>query len=367
MPAATTVTVNLLRRFHPMSEMKRDSQIALAGKLQLQSLSQGRLLFRDGENVRRSHWLVSGTVELRSGDRVLGQVVGGSPEAAAALGQGQAGRCSARAQTDVQFMSLDTELLDVMLTWDKTGVYEVAELRGHPPVSADAVNDWMALLLQNPAMQRIPAANLQSIFRRMQRRECRAGEVIVRQDDEGDQFYTIVSGRCEVTRQTPQSEGEFRLAELGPGQCFGEEALICRTRRNATVRMLCDGLLVQLGGDDFRELLNEPLLQRVDFGKGSQIVADGGQWVDVRMPLAHQASSIEGSMNIPLQALRLRLSALASDRRYVLYCDTERQSAAASFILQQRGMQAYVLRGGLRASAPQSVWVGFSPVSAPAR
>ena len=35
---------------------------------------------------------------------------------------------SARAMDNVEYLSIDSDLLDVMITWDQTGTYEVAEL-----------------------------------------------------------------------------------------------------------------------------------------------------------------------------------------------------------------------------------------------
>ncbi len=82
----------------------------------------------------------------------------------------------------------------------------------------------MTLLLQTQAFHRIPAANIQAIFMRMQRLACRAGETIIRQGDEGDFFYVIVSGKCVVTRETPLNRAGLNLAELGVGDAFGEES-----------------------------------------------------------------------------------------------------------------------------------------------
>ena len=123
----------------------------------------------------------------------------------------------------------------------------------------------MTTLLQTKAFHRIPPANIQAIFMRMQRVPYRAGEVVIKQGDEGDYFYAIVSGKCVVTRETPLNKEGIKLAELGVGDTFGEEALIAEAKRNATVTMLTDGVLMRLNKQDFRELMNEPLLQWVTY------------------------------------------------------------------------------------------------------
>src|SRR5262249_3527326 len=160
------------------------------------------------------------------------------------------------------YLSIDSELLDVMITWDQTGQYEVSELQQHAEGQGDN-DDWMTTLLQTNAFHRIPPANIQAIFLRLQRVPFRAGDVVIKQGDEGDFVYIIVSGKCVVTRETPLNRDGIKLAELGVGDTFGEEALIAEAKRNATVAMLTDGSLMRLNKNDFRELMNEPLLQWV--------------------------------------------------------------------------------------------------------
>jgi CRP-like cAMP-binding protein len=207
--------------------------------------------------------------------------------------------------------------------------------------------DWMTLLLQTQAFHRIPPANIQAIFTRMQRVSCRAGETVIQQGDEGDYFYAIVSGRCVVTRETPLNRSGLKLAELGVGDTFGEEALISEAKRNATVTMATDGVLMRLNKESFRELLNEPLVQWISYRDACALVSKGARWLDVRLPSEHQNLAIEGSTNIPLYFIRLKLSTLDRAARYIVYCDTGRRSSAAAFILVERGYDALVLQGGL--------------------
>jgi rhodanese-related sulfurtransferase len=71
----------------------------------------------------------------------------------------------------------------------------------------------------------------------------------------------------------------------------------------------------------------------------------------VRLPSEFQNMSIEGSINIPLYFIRLKLSTLDKNIPYVVYCDTGRRSSAAAYILVERGFEAYVLTGGLTNSS----------------
>jgi rhodanese-related sulfurtransferase len=182
---------------------------------------------------------------------------------------------------------------------------------------------------------------------RMQRQSYRAGEVVIKQGDEGDYYYAIVKGRVTVPRETPLNKDGIRLAELGPGESFGEEALIAEAKRNATVRMATEGVLMRLAKQDFRELMNDPLLNVVDDAAAREIIARGGKWLDVRLPSEFQNLRIEDSINVPLYFIRLKLGTLDPSTPYVVCCDTGRRSAAAAFILVEKGFDAYVLQGGI--------------------
>lgn len=339
-----SLDVATLKQFSPLDGLKAENLRALAEKTVVQELPGGRFLFRKSDTDRRTIYVLSGEVELRDGDRMLSLIEGGTPDARSALSPGLPRRVSARARSRVEYIAIDSDLLDVMLTWDQTGTYEVSELSADNLPESD---DWMTTLLQTKAFHRIPAANIQAIFLRMQQVNLKAGTVVVKQGDEGDYFYVITEGRCSVTRETPLNKDGIKLADLGPGDTFGEEALISQAKRNATVTMATDGSLMRLGQEDFNTLMNEPMLQWVNLDQASKIVANGGQWLDVRLPSEFESFHQEGAINIPLYFIRLKLNTLDPSKPYVVCCDTGRRSSAATYILSERGFDAHVLRGGL--------------------
>ncbi len=343
MVESPNVDLALLRAFSPLDGLKNENLRALARKTSLRELGQGRLLFKEGDADKRTFYLVSGVVELLAGGRIVGTVSARTPDAKQPLAPVLPRRCQARVASDrIEYLSIDSDLLDVLLTWDQTGTYEVGELRAD-----GAGDDWMTVLLQSRAFHRIPPANLQAVFIRMQRVEFTAGETIIRQGDEGDFFYAIVSGRCIVTRETPLNREGIKLAELGMGETFGEEALISGARRNATVSMLTDGVLMRLGKDDFNALLNEPLLRWVNYGEAQSVVAGGGRWLDVRLPSEFEHCHFDAALNVPLYFVRLKLKTLDPALPYVVCCDNGRRSSAAAYLLSERGFDVTVLKGGI--------------------
>jgi len=340
------ISTALLRGFSPLDGLKRDNLAALARKVQLRELSPGQLLFKEGDTEKRTIYVISGVLELTLDAQVDDKVVGGSEEARNPVSPFFPRRVGARARDRVQYISIDSDLLDVMLTWDQTGSYEVSELRGDSGAGSD---DWMTMLLQAKAFHKIPPANIQAIFMRMQQINYKSGDVIVKQGVDGDFFYVLTRGKCLVTRETPLNKGGIKLAELSVGDTFGEEALISDAKRNATVTMTKEGAVMRLGKEDFKRLLNEPMLDWVDLEAANEIIENGGQWLDVRLPSEFDNYHKDGAINMPLYFIRLKINTLDTDKKYVVCCDTGRRSSAGAYILSERGLDAYVLRGGISA------------------
>ena len=111
--------------------------------------------------------------------------------------------------------------------------------------------------------------------------------------------------------------------------------------------MQSTGSVMRLGKEDFKKLLNEPMLEWVDRSQAQEIVAAGGQWLDVRLPSEFENHHLDGAINIPLYFIRLKINTLDENTSYVLCCDTGRRSSAGAYILSERGFKAYVLRGGI--------------------
>ena len=341
------ISTELLRGFSPLDGLKRDNLAALARKVQIRELSPGQLLFKEGDTEKRTIYIVSGVLELLDHSKTVGKVEGGSEMARNPVAPVYPRRVTAKARDRVRFISIDSDLLDVMLTWDQTGTYEVSELQGK---SDQGSEDWMTMLLQTKAFHKIPPANIQAIFMRMQQINYRSGDVILKQGAEGDYFYVLIRGTALVTRETPLSKEGIKLAELHVGDTFGEEALISDAKRNATVTMQSDGAVMRLGKDDFKKLLNEPMLDWVSVAQAEEILRSGGQWLDVRLPSEFENQHLDGAINIPLYFIRLKISTLDKSKKYVVCCDTGRRSSAGAYILSERGYQAYVLQGGINSA-----------------
>ena len=338
------VNTELLRGFSPLDGLKRDNLAALARKVQIREMTPGQLLFKEGDTEKRTLYIVSGILELIDKGKVVGAIQGGTEFARNPVAPVYPRRVTGRARDRVQFISIDSDLLDVMLTWDQTGTYEVSDLQG---TSGQTGEDWMTMLLQTKAFHKIPPANIQAIFMRMQQINYSTGDVVLKQGAEGDYFYVLIRGSALVTRETPLSKEGIKLAELKVGDTFGEEALISDAKRNATVTMQSEGAVMRLGKEDFRTLLNEPMLDWVSKAEAEDVIRGGGLWLDVRLPSEFENQHLDGAINIPLYFIRLKINTLDRDIKYVVCCDTGRRSSAGAYILSERGYHAFVLRDGI--------------------
>jgi CRP-like cAMP-binding protein len=335
----------VLRTLVPAQSLNAENFQELAGKAFVEDVAPGRLLFKKGDVDRKAVYVLSGDVELAGEGGRVTVVRGGTPEARHAIGNQQPRQVTAKARSAVSITRIDSDLLDILLTWDQLSGIEVAEVS--PDEEGQEGVDWMTRILQSKAFLRIPPANIQHMFMRLQECPVKAGQVVIKQGDPGDFYYIISRGRCRVTRESANG-ASVTLAHLSDGDAFGEEALLSDSKRNATIIMETDGLLMRLSKADFEHLLKAPMLNEVDIGQAKEMVANGATLLDVRMESEHEAGSIKGSVNVPLFMLRLKAESLAKDKTYICYCETGRRSSAAAFLLSEQGFDSYVLRGGLQ-------------------
>jgi len=347
--ASKLLDKQVLKTLIPANALNAENFQELASKARMEELPPGRFLFKKGDLDRKTVYLLSGEVEL-IGDGGAPRVVrGGGADARHPLANQQPRQASARTRTACTVTRFDSDLLDILLTWDQLSGIEVSDITlAEEEPDEEAGGDWMTRILQSKAFLRIPPANIQAMFMRLQEMPVKAGQVIIRQGDDGDYYYIISRGRCKVTRESA-SGSSVTLAHLSDGDAFGEEALLSEAKRNATVTMDTDGLLMRLSKKDFEELLKAPMLHEVDLEQAREMVKNGAVLLDVRLESEHRAGAIKGSQNIPLFMLRLKAESLDPSRRYICYCETGRRSSAAAFLLSERGFDSCVLKGGLQA------------------
>lgn len=95
--------------------------------------------------------------------------------------------------------------------------------------SVDVLDLDIGLLQRVPMFRSLPLPSIEQLARGLEPVEVATGAEVFTQGDVGDRYYVIESGEADVV-------GDGRVvATLGPGEGFGEIALLRRTRRTATV------------------------------------------------------------------------------------------------------------------------------------
>lgn len=380
-----SLDIDRLKRLEPISSLSEERLLELVPLTDVEQHEAGASLFREGDIDNQTVYLLAGDVQLRSSDGKVDRIVTQRSEAARhPLDDSQPRQVSGSALTRVEIVRIDNSVLDYMMMWDQMAVSEanapleadaasevVAAQQGSEttsaPVSAPLAasgreaaamaepvmpepvppgedRSWVRKMRHIMAFKSMPPANIKRLLERMESVPVRKGQQIIEQGEPGEYYYVLTEGEARVTRTV-------ELATLEAGRSFGEEALLSGSRRNASVTMQTDGMVMRLAKEDFDELLKEPMLERVMPDEARVRVASGSRWLDVRHAKEHHHSHLPGALNIPLHELRLRFDELDKSVPYICYCGTGRRSSAAAFLLTQKGFKVSVLNGGVQVMA----------------
>ena len=104
----------------------------------------------------------------------------------------------------------------------------------------------------------LPGEELATIAEIAEEQPFAAGEPVFAEGEPGDALYLLVEGAVKVHR------GDKQLAQLGARDVFGEMAVLDSQPRGASVTVLKDAVLLKIGRDDFRDILQE----RPEIGMG---------------------------------------------------------------------------------------------------
>lgn len=114
-----------------------------------------------------------------------------------------------------------------------------------------ARDEKLDLLHSIPLFARLDRQHLERLGMLTEEVEVPAGKVLIRQGEVGDDLMVLVSGKVGVERDG------VRLKELGPGDFFGEIALIDHGLRTATVTAESPCRLLVVTHRDFHALMDE--------------------------------------------------------------------------------------------------------------
>lgn len=335
-PAQTGIDFNQTRTLVPLKDMGESYVRVLLESARADYVYAGQPVFKRGQVDNRHLYLLYGDISLVDGEGRHEAVKG--RKSLLPLAHFQPRQHTATAVTDCALLSVDSTQLDKLLTWSQVTDYLHSVISRERDMDEDV--EWMMTVLHSNLFYKVPPLNVEKIFAHMQSRTVSRGEVILRQGELGDSCYFIKEGSAEVTRQG--SEGKELLATIGPGRCFGEDALVNEAPRNATVTMSSDGVLMVLPKHAFYQLLKSPTIATVSL-PGLSFPLERDVLIDVRSDEEYAAGHLPGAANIPLHLLGIKSRLLSLTVNYILYCDTGRRSSAATHLLAEQGFKVRCL------------------------
>ena len=322
----------------------------------IEHIPAGMILFREGETDHQAIYLLRGEMVLsstRDEDSCMLEIAdmaGGAPRTPCPIADKQPRQVSAMAVTDLDILRIDSELLDIAVTWDALAGCLAAPGPNRFRTDSGSATGWMGMVRQSLVFRHIPPPNLDLLGMRLESVALRAGQVVAREGEDADNYYLIENGTAIMTCET-DGNGPADVMMLGPGTGFGEESLSGENRWHASVTMETRGTLLKLARRHFLALRREPPLSWLSPSEAISMAASGAIWLDVRALEEAPDSLFPGAYRLPLGMLCQVADGLEPHNAYICYCNTGRRSSAAAHILGQRGLRAYVLAGGLRGTS----------------
>lgn len=231
-----------------LSDLDPETFRQVVDRLAPRTLAMGERLFRQGDPGDSIFVVVSGVVRITRGSKVLAELGEGS-----FFGEGAFFTHEPR-NADVVAVA-PTELLEIRRS-------DMEDLMARYPGAASAMATFYrrrvldGVLAFSPIFGMLPPEERKRVADEFQIIEVCAGGVVVREGDRDRALYLVKRGRFAVTTR-PDADGEtVQLAELGPGNLFGEVALVSRTPRTATVIALEAGEVLRAEGETLDPVLD---------------------------------------------------------------------------------------------------------------
>ena len=101
----------------------------------------------------------------------------------------------------------------------------------------------------------LPPEEMEGVLACVEPVQVLAGEMIFRRGDKGNALYLINEGQVNMLAGNGEAKDESVIAQLGPGQSFGEMALLTGEPRSATAVATTDSSLLRIDKEHFDELM----------------------------------------------------------------------------------------------------------------
>jgi CRP-like cAMP-binding protein len=237
--ASVAERAHMLGRVRFLAGLAPAALYAIASHLEVERVEAGHNVVTIGEPGDRFYLVRSGRLEVIGADgAVIGSLVPGEAFGELALLDRRPRNATVRVLEACELWTLDRGHFE---RWVRERFEVAARIR--------ASAEERAQLASLPFFRGLQPAELDPIAARLVTQRVEAGEAVCVEGEPGDRYYLVRDGEADVTI------GGTHIRVLGPGDGFGELALLFGGPRSATVTAKTDMTLAALTRSDFGRLV----------------------------------------------------------------------------------------------------------------
>jgi cAMP-dependent protein kinase regulator len=238
---------------------------ALTGKAKAFEYAQGKELIKEGNWGDTFYTLSSGDVAIihtaPSGlETIVATLHAGDSFGEMALLESAPRNATVRALTPTRVFQIE-----------RSAFLEALEAAGLERDNVTTTLRSAHALRQSAVFKDLCPASLNKLLGLCSRESRPQGDVLATEGQEGNEFFIIESGEVEVVQNSEQSP----IATLGPGEFFGEIALLCDIPRTATVTAKQDCILLKLDRNNFKAVVSHDFLAGIRLEQVAQERGEG--------------------------------------------------------------------------------------------
>lgn len=338
------ITVEELKNYYPFNKMEEKFLPLLLNQFDEMEFKKGDDIFASDDNKINAKYVIDGVVEISYPTGRQKVLKSTSLQSYYPVGEVNTSKklSSVVQSKTAKVMTMNNIFLDHFTVWDNLfkETEQDSPLRGHESYQ------WVVGLLQSKAVQMLPRGHVDQIFKNLEPVYVNAGDEIITEGDSGDYCYIIVKGVAEVFKCV--ADGEEMVATLNEGVLFGENALVSKEPRTASVRMKTNGVLMKMIGEKFSSLLKSHVVRWLTTDATYEMVLDGAVLLDVREEEEVANLSFHDCVNIPMDKIRDECEEKLDKSVPVVTCsNTGMRCASAAFLLATLGYDVYSMQGGV--------------------
>ena len=256
-PRLATDCIPFLAKTVLLSELSASEVESLAGHMEVRAFSRGDFVIRQGEPGNSLYLVFEGLLQVTQrnarGEEVPLNLIGpGESVGEIALLTGERRSTSVYARQDAVLFALPKTAFEHIRQHSPQVSARFSQIIVERIQKAELRN----LLYVSELFKNMGEATFRDLEGELELILCGSGECLMREGEESDCSYIVVSGRLRVTDQ--HGEGGNRLiCELGRGQTVGEMGILTGAKRAATVTAMRDTLVAKLSLAAFNRLLQK--------------------------------------------------------------------------------------------------------------